>query len=148
MRAMVELSRRFGDGPVSLTEIAETSSVPPAYLEQIVGPLREAELVKSTRGAHGGYQLTRHPSELVVGEVYRALEGPVAPMSCVSEATDAICPLIDGCATRFIWLKVRDSIVDALDSMTLADLLRANGETVVEPPASSRLTAPLAASAT
>lgn len=124
MRAMVELSRRYGDGPVSLTTVAQSATVPPAYLEQLIGPLRRAGLVTSTRGAHGGYELSRSPSEILVGEVYRVLEGPVAPMDCVSEIEpDDQCPLIDGCATRVVWLKVRDSIVEALDSTTLADLL-------------------------
>jgi Rrf2 family protein len=124
MRAMVELARRFGDGPTSLTLIAQAATVPPAYLEQLIGPLRQAGLVTSTRGAHGGYELSREPGSIYVGEIYRVLEGPVAPMDCVSEVEpDELCPLIDGCATRVVWLKVRDSIVDVLDSTTLADLL-------------------------
>jgi Rrf2 family transcriptional regulator, cysteine metabolism repressor len=124
MRAMVELSRQYGKGPVSLTAIAQSATVPPAYLEQLIGPLRRAELVVSTRGAHGGYELSRDPAEIFVGQVYRVLEGPVAPMDCVSEAEpEEQCPLIDGCATRVVWLKVRDSIVEALDSTTLADLI-------------------------
>ena len=124
MRAMVELSRQYGNGPVSLNAIASCATVPPAYLEQLIGPLRRAELVTSTRGAHGGYELSRPPSEITAGEVYRVLEGPVAPMDCVSEAEpEEQCPLIEGCATRVVWLKVRDSIVDALDSTSLQDLL-------------------------
>lgn len=124
MRAMVELSRQYGNGPISLTAIASCATVPPAYLEQLIGPLRRANLVRSTRGAHGGYELTRHPSEITAGEVYRVLEGPVAPMDCVSEVEpEEQCPLIEGCATRVVWLKVRDSIVEALDSTSLQDLL-------------------------
>lgn len=124
MRAMVELSRHYGQGPIPLTSIAQNATVPPAYLEQLIGPLRRAELVTSTRGAHGGYQLSRPPADITVGQVYRVLEGPVAPMDCVSEEEpDDSCPLIEGCATRVVWLKVRDSIVDALDSTSLADLL-------------------------
>lgn len=124
MRAMVELSRRFGDGPTPLSTIADASIVPAAYLEHLMRELRNENLVKSTRGAHGGYELTRPPDQILVGQVYRALEGPVAPMDCVSEVpTDEICPLIDGCATRIAWVKVRDSIIDVLDSTSLADLL-------------------------
>jgi Rrf2 family transcriptional regulator, cysteine metabolism repressor len=124
MRAMVELSRRYGNGPTSLSTIADSSIVPAAYLEHLMRELRERELVKSTRGAHGGYELTRAPGDILVGEVYRALEGPVAPMECVSEdSIEDVCPLIDGCATRVVWLKVRDSIIDVLDSTSLADLL-------------------------
>jgi Rrf2 family protein len=125
VRAMVALAHHFGDGPMSIAEIARRSSVPPAYLEQLIAPLRRAELVESKRGARGGYVLARDPASIRVGDVYRVMEGPVAPMDCVSEdPTDQTCPLIEGCETRPIWLKVRDSIVDALDSTTLADLAR------------------------
>lgn len=124
MRAMVSLAREFGNGPLALSGVAQDSSVPAAYLEQLLGTLRRSSLVVSTRGAHGGYALARAPHEILVGEIYRVLEGPVAPMECVSEVEpEELCPLLDGCATRVVWLKVRDSIVEALDSTTLADLL-------------------------
>lgn len=124
VRAMVALAHHYGDGPVSITEIARESSVPPAYLEQLIAPLRRAGLVESKRGAHGGYTLGRAPSAVRVGDVYRVMEGPVAPMDCVSEdITEQTCPLIDGCETRPIWIKVRDSIIDAIDSTTLQDLI-------------------------
>ncbi len=124
VRAMVALARTYGDGPVSLASVAQDSSVPPAYLEQLIAPLRKAGLVESKRGARGGYQLSRPPAAIRVGEVYRVMEGPVAPMDCVSEdSADQTCPLIEGCETRPVWLKVRDSIAEALDSTTLADLV-------------------------
>jgi Rrf2 family protein len=122
---MVALAHGYGDGPMSITEIARQSSVPPAYLEQLIAPLRRASLVQSKRGARGGYMLAREPASIRIGDIYRVMEGPVAPMECVSEDNDdQTCPLIDGCETRPIWLKVRDSIVDALDSTTLADLAK------------------------
>lgn len=131
VRAMVALAHGYGNGPMSITEIARQSNVPPAYLEQLIAPLRRAALVQSKRGAHGGYMLTREPALIKIGDIYRVMEGPVAPMDCVSEdAEDQTCPLIVGCETRPIWLKVRDSIVDALDSTTLGDLAKT-------PPASS-----------
>jgi Rrf2 family protein len=121
---MVALAHNYGIGPMSIAAVAKESSVPYAYLEQLIVPLRKAGLVASKRGAHGGYQLTRPPAEVRVGEVYRIMEGPVAPMDCVSEdIADQTCPLIEGCETRPVWLKVRDSIVNTLDSMTLADLI-------------------------
>lgn len=124
MRAMVALARHFGDGPIALANVAQESSVPAAYLEQLLGQLRRAGLVTATRGAHGGYALARDPRSVRVGEVYRVLEGPVAPMECVSEVEpEEPCPLIDGCATRVVWLKVRDNIIEALDSTTLGDLV-------------------------
>src|SRR3712207_4207372 len=104
--------------------VSKASSVPMPYLEQLIGPLRRAGLVKSTRGARGGYQLTRDPYDVRVGEVYRVMEGPVAPMECVSEdLSEQTCPLIAGCETRPVWLQMRDAIVTTLDSMTLGDLI-------------------------
>jgi Rrf2 family transcriptional regulator, cysteine metabolism repressor len=129
MRAMVSLARVYGEGPVPLSTIAADSSVPPAYLEQLIGQLRRAGLVNSTRGANGGYELSRAPEDIRVGEVYRVMEGPVAPMVCVTEdmePNEDLCPMIDGCATRLVWIKVRDGIVEALDSTTLGDLVQQN----------------------
>jgi Rrf2 family protein len=124
VRAMVALAHHYGIGPMSIAAVAKESSVPYAYLEQLIVPLRKAGLVESKRGAQGGYQLTRPPDEVKVGEVYRIMEGPVAPMDCVSEdLSEQTCPLIEGCETRPVWLKLRDSIAGVLDSMTLADLV-------------------------
>ena len=121
---MVALAKNYGDGPMSIAAVSKASSVPTAYLEQLIGPLRRAGLVKSTRGAHGGYQLTRDPYEVRVGDVYRVMEGPVAPMECVSEdISEQTCPLIAGCETRPVWLQMRDAIANTLDSTTLGDLI-------------------------
>lgn len=124
VRAMVALAKNHGQGPMSIAAMSKASAVPMPYLEQLIGPLRRAGLVKSTRGARGGYTLTRDPSEVRVGEVYRIMEGPVAPMDCVSEdLSEQTCPLIDGCETRPVWLRMRDAIVSTLDSTTLGDLV-------------------------
>ena len=121
---MAQLAQRHGHGPASLTEIAEQEDLPRAYLEQLVISLRDAELVRSTRGAHGGYELTRPPEQIRMGEVLRALEGPIAPMICVSdEPNHNTCARTGYCTVNFMWLRVRDAIAGALDSMTLADLV-------------------------
>ena len=126
VRAMVSLAHHFGEGPMSITEIARQTNIPPAYLEQLIAPLRRAELVISKRGARGGYVLAREPENIRVGDVYRVMEGPVAPMDCVSEdLDDQNCPLIENCETRPMWLKLRDAMTEALDSTTLADLAKA-----------------------
>ena len=127
VRAMVALARNYGAGPMSIAAVAQDATVPPAYLEQLIAPLRRAGLVESKRGAQGGYVLSRPPAAIRVGEIYRVLEGPVAPMDCVSEdPADQTCPLIEGCETRPVWLKVRDAMAEALDSTTLADLVNPN----------------------
>lgn len=123
VRAMVSLAHHYGGGPMSIAEISRQANIPPAYLEQLIAPLRRADLVVSKRGAHGGYVLSREPDKIRVGDVYRVMEGPVAPMECVSEdESDQTCPLIDNCDTRPMWIKLRDAMTDALDSTTLADL--------------------------
>ncbi len=138
LRAMVALARSYGEGPVALANVAHDSAVPPAYLEQLLGMLRRAGLVASTRGAHGGYALAASPETIRVGDIYRVLEGPIAPMDCVSEVEpEEQCPLIDGCATRVVWLKVRDNIIDALDSTTLGDLVTPRRGRAAEPATSS-----------
>ena len=124
VRAMVALAKHYGQGPMSIAAMAKASAVPMPYLEQLIGPLRRAGLVTSTRGARGGYQLSRDPYEVRVGEVYRIMEGPVAPMECVSEdLSEQTCPLIPGCETRPVWLQMRDAIVQTIDSNTLGDLI-------------------------
>ena len=122
---MVALAKHHGQGPMSIAAMSRASAVPMPYLEQLIGPLRRAGLVQSTRGARGGYTLTRDPDAVKVGEVYRVMEGPVAPMECVSEdVTEQVCPLIEGCETRPVWLRMRDAIAETLDSTTLADLIK------------------------
>lgn len=124
VRLMAQLARRHGTGPASLTEIAEQEDLPRAYLEQLVISLRDAELVQSTRGAHGGYELTRPPEKIVMAEVLRALEGPIAPMICVTDdPSHMTCDRSGHCTVNIMWVRVRDAIAGALDSMTLADLV-------------------------
>lgn len=123
LRAMVEFARRYGQGPVSLQAVAQAQAISPAYLEHVVVPLREAGLLDSTRGAYGGYCLTRNPGSIAVSEVIRALDGAVISLECVSDAADAPCARGDGiCAARKVWEQVHRKLTEALDSTTLADL--------------------------
>ena len=121
---MVQLGRHHGAGPASLAEIAAEEDLPRAYLEQLVMNLREAGLVTSTRGARGGYELARPPEAITMAEVLRALEGPVAPMLCASEDPAHVgCDRSARCTVNVLWVRVRDAVTGALDSMTLADLV-------------------------
>ena len=125
VRLMVQLGRRFGTGPASLTEIAADEELPRPYLEQLVISLRDAGLVVSTRGARGGYELSRPPAEIPMAEVLRALEGPIAPMVCASEEPDHLpgCDRTSRCTVNLLWVRIRDAIADTLDAITLADLV-------------------------
>ena len=125
VRLMVQLGRHFGQGPASLAEIAAEEELPRAYLEQLVMSLRDAGLVTSTRGAHGGYELARPPAEIRMSDVLRALEGPLAPMICASDDPEhaIVCDRSSRCTVNVLWVRVRDAITSTLDSMTLADLV-------------------------
>jgi Rrf2 family protein len=125
VRLMVQLGRHFGQGPASLAEIAAEEDLPRAYLEQLVMSLRDADLVTSTRGAHGGYELSREPGAIRMSEVLRALEGPIAPMICATDDPEhaTACDRSSRCTVNLLWVRVRDAIAGTLDSMTLADLV-------------------------
>ena len=135
VRLMVELGRRAGAEraleaePVSLASLAEAETLPLAYLEHLVANLRDAHLVSSVRGAHGGYRLARPASEITMLEVVEALEGPVAPMECFHSAREGrvLCSHeTDGdraCATKLLWTRVHGGITKALAGTTLADLV-------------------------
>jgi len=121
---MTELARAYGTGLLSLAEISRTELLPLAYLEQLIGELRRAGLVEGVRGLHGGYRLTRPPGEITVGEVYRILEGPIAPVECTADDyLPHACEREDGCLSRSVWYRVQRSISSVLDSTTLDDLL-------------------------
>ncbi len=124
VRIMVDLARHYDGRPRSLTDISQAEMLPLAYLEQLMKLLREAEppLVISTRGAHGGYKLSRNPAQITMGEVVRALEGPISPMICATEGEMVqICNFLDSCKTKY--LRVRDAVAQTLDSITLTDLV-------------------------
>ncbi len=111
---MMELAAKFGEGPTSLKSIAERNQLSEHYLEQLVAPLRNAGLVKSVRGAYGGYVLSKEPESITSGDIIRILEGPISPVDFTEE---------DDPAKRDLWLRIRDSIANVLDSTTLADLI-------------------------
>ncbi len=127
LRAMIALAQGYHRGPLSLAEISRSEDISLSYLEQLIAILRRAGLVEGTRGAHGGYQLTAGPVSITAGQVVRALEGPLAPVECVSEGVEAgYCRRQTGCPSKALWGQVRDSIAHVLDTTTLADLCSTN----------------------
>ena len=129
VRLLVELGRQSQTAPVALKAIAESEGLPLAYLERIVALLKKAEIVESTRGAHGGYRLARDPAQITMDEVVLALEGGVAPMSCfVDDREDGrvLCSHVDdghACATRLLWTRVQGGVTRALQQTTLQELV-------------------------
>jgi Rrf2 family cysteine metabolism transcriptional repressor len=111
---MMELARKYGEGPTSLKSIAEKHQLSEHYLEQLIAPLRNGGLVKSIRGAYGGYILSKLPKDITSGDVIRVLEGPISPVDFTEE---------DDPAKRDLWVRIRDVIAEVLDSSTLLDLI-------------------------
>lgn len=118
-RATLELSLRYGKGPIMVREIAESQDISERYLEQILNTLRTSDLVKSTRGARGGYELARHPSEIRLGDIIRSLEGPFDIVPC-TKAFD--CGKESQCASFTVWRDVKAAIEGVLDNLTLEEL--------------------------
>jgi len=122
LKAMYDLALNYGNEPISLKSIAERQEISEYYLEQLMAILRKAGLVRSVRGAYGGYMLTRDPSEITVGDVLRALEGPIGIVDCVLEQDAIKCLKYENCISRIVWEKIRDSIIKTIDSITLLDM--------------------------
>ena len=120
-RAMLELADSYGGGPVKLRRIASEQEISERYLERLMNILVKAELVRSTRGQKGGFQLLRSPSEIRLSAVLEAVEGSVTPVSCVDNPV--VCHRHEDCVTKDIWEKVKLAILDVLDSITLEDML-------------------------
>ncbi|MBP2665719.1 MAG: transcriptional regulator, BadM/Rrf2 family [Firmicutes bacterium] len=123
--AMVDIAQQYGAGPVALRSVAERQQVSEHYLEQLMSNLRNAGFVRSIRGAQGGYVLARDPAAITVGDIVRAMEGPIAPVDCLLAdvgKNNPYCNKSQDCIRRNIWLKMGESISEALDSISLASL--------------------------
>ena len=122
LRLMAELARYAPGTTVSLKEISERQNLSLKYLEQIVVQLSRAGFVTSTRGAQGGYQLARHPSEYTVGDILRITEGSLAPVACL-EHEPIDCARANECITLDFWRGLYDVINQYVDSVTLEELV-------------------------
>lgn len=121
LRLMLDLALHTGSGPISLRDVAQRQGLSDKYLEQIVTPLGRAGLVKSIRGAGGGYLLTRAPAEYTVGEILRTLEGSLAPVACAEEGV--CCDQRDTCVTVEVWEQIYQAVSQVVDHITLQDLV-------------------------
>ena len=121
LRLMLDLALASPGEPVPLRDVAQRQEISDKYLEQIVTPLSRAGLVRSVRGAGGGYLLTRAPSAYTVGEILRPLEGSLAPVSCLAQGA-APCRRMSSCRTYDMWKGLDDLIEDYFGKITLADL--------------------------
>jgi len=119
-RAMLDLALNFGKEPILLRDIATRQEVSEKYLEHSMSSLRNAGLVRSIRGARGGYILAKPPSEIRLSEIMEVLEGSMAPVECVDDSE--VCHRADLCVTLDIWEKMKEAIDNILESTTLEDL--------------------------
>lgn len=126
-RAMLELSLKYDKGPQHIGKISKAQNIPQRFLEQILLLLKRAGYLKSKKGPHGGYCLAKPPAEINVAEIIRVLEGPLAPIDCVSVMAHEPCPMEAACGLRWLWKEVRDSVAEILERTTFADLVRLNG---------------------
>ena len=125
LQAITTLGRRYGTETIKIRDIAVDSDLPEKFLELILLELKNARIVESVRGAKGGYQLRRAPSEIHMSEIIRLIDGPLAPFGDAEQLRDLIALNDDNRALYEVFLKVRDSAAKILESTTIADLVNA-----------------------
>jgi Rrf2 family protein len=126
LRALYNLTRKYGQGPVLIASLAKEENIPLKFLESILLELKGANVLASRKGKHGGYQLSQPPDRITIGSVIRVLEGPLAPLPCASETAYRPCEEcedVEYCGTKLIMRQVRDAMAEILDSRTLSDVV-------------------------
>ncbi len=123
LRLMIDLAEHDRGDYIPLKEISSRQNVSVKYLEQIVNQLSRAGLLRSVRGAQGGYRLAKAPEDYTAGEILRVTEGGLAPIACLAENAET-CPRGGACETLDFWVGLADVIDRYVDGVTLADLVR------------------------
>ena len=122
LRIMVDVAQHDGEMPVSVREIAQRQDISGKYMEQIISVLTRSGLLRSIRGAQGGYHLAKSPEQITVGMILRAAEGSLAPVSCLDEDINH-CEHAGRCTTLTVWERLKEAIDNVVDNTTLADLI-------------------------
>ena len=120
-RAMVDIGDNYGKGPVPLRKLAERQGISMKYMEQIIPLLRASGLIRSTRGARGGYELAKDPHDISLHDIVLALEGSWSLVDCLDD--DKLCDRAKECVTYEIWRDIQTAIYRILDATTLADMI-------------------------
>ena len=123
LRALIDLAGNCGEAPVSTASISARQDISERYLEQLMSMLKKAGLVKSIRGASGGYVLAKDMKEISVGDILRALEGSLEPVECAGLDPDGECSISDSCVTKYVWLRINESISRTVDEIMLDQLV-------------------------
>lgn len=126
LKALIELAINYDKGVdvTLINEIADQENIPPRYLEQILLTLKNAGLLVSKRGVGGGYSLSKSSENISLGEVIRIIEGPLAPLDCVSVSRHVNCPEQPSCGLYSVMHEVRDAIANVLDNISLKDVAK------------------------
>ncbi len=125
LRAILDLAIHSKGEVVPLSEVSIRQDISISYLEQLVSKLRKADIVTSVRGAQGGYRLNRDPETLSVGEILRALEGNLDPVNCAEVTGEGDgCSSSNNCVTKYVWMRISDSINNAVDTIMLSELIK------------------------
>jgi Rrf2 family cysteine metabolism transcriptional repressor len=124
LRAMIHLSLSYNKGPLKVRDISEKEKIPEKFLEQILLELKKAGLLQSWKGAGGGYSLIKPPDEVTMAHVIRIIDGPLAPLSCVSQWAYVRCPEENNCGLHSVMLDVRNAIAEILEGVTFADVCK------------------------
>ena len=124
LRALIALARHYDEGPIMARLIAEEEDISENYLEQIMEPLKKAGLVRSIRGAQGGFLLAKKPGDIKVREAIEVLEGLINLIDCLIDPS--VCNRSSGCLTGGLWenINTRESILKAIETKTLEDLIK------------------------
>lgn len=124
LRALIDLAQYSEIEPVSINSIAARQGISERYLEQLMTLLKKAGLIKSIRGAGGGYVLAKAVDKISVGDVLRALEGNLEPVECTAFSEEAPCEASGGCVTKYVWRKINESINRTVDEISLEQLVK------------------------
>lgn len=123
LRALIDLAQYSEIEPVSINSIATRQGISERYLEQLMTMLKKAGLVKSIRGAGGGYVLAKEMDEISVGDVLRALEGDLRTVECAAYNSEDSCEAAGGCVTKYVWQRINESINKTVDEINLSQLV-------------------------
>lgn len=123
LRLMLDIALHSGERPVALKDVAARQEISEKYLEQIIIKLSKADLVRGTRGARGGYVLSREPEQISVGDILRVVEGNLSPVDCADCSGQSECSRADSCITIDLWRDMKAALESVVDNRTLADLV-------------------------
>lgn len=133
LRAVLDLAENGQEDAVALSSVAERQEISISYLEQLIAKLKKAGIVNSVRGAQGGYFLAKKPEEISVGDILRALEGDLNPVDCPEiVGSTSTCSGADLCVTKYVWMRISDSINSTVDTMMLSELLNESNKIKLE----------------